>query len=405
MKKILVSSTIILLVSSFHVIIGQAIWTQKASLPSTPRWGAIGFSIGSKGYVGTGYDGSTNYGDFWEYDPITNSWSQKASLSPRRAASAFVIGTKGYVCMGANSGSPTLVDTWEYDPSNNTWTQKANLPSNPRYGCAGFAIGTKGYIGCGNEGSSSGPYTNEFWEFDPSANTWMQKASLPGAPRYGITHMGWALAGKGYIAMGLSSTGWLNDLYAYDPATDSWTQKANFPGTGRSYAVAFSSCNSYYAGTGQNNGSAMNDIWKYNPSNDSWTQTTNFGGGNRWIMTSCVINSIAYVGTGYDFTNYYNDWWEYRCGDEGGVFEQPNAINYTSIYPNVFSSYATLEINKDVFHKSAMRIFDMTGRLVKQEEIVAKKSTIQKNNLPKGMYLFEVICEGAKIGWGKFIIE
>ena len=33
-------------------------WTQKADFGGTGRNGAVGFSIGSKGYIGTGYDGS-----------------------------------------------------------------------------------------------------------------------------------------------------------------------------------------------------------------------------------------------------------------------------------------------------------------------------------------------------------
>lgn len=37
---------------------------------------ATGFSINSKGYIGTGYDGNSKK-DFWEYDPATNSWTQK----------------------------------------------------------------------------------------------------------------------------------------------------------------------------------------------------------------------------------------------------------------------------------------------------------------------------------------
>ena len=33
-------------------------WTQKADLPGSARQVAAGFSIGTKGYMGTGYDGN-----------------------------------------------------------------------------------------------------------------------------------------------------------------------------------------------------------------------------------------------------------------------------------------------------------------------------------------------------------
>jgi hypothetical protein len=48
-------------------------WTQKAYLgDNLGDWysnGAVGFAIGSKGYIGTGYNG-TEYKDFWEYDSV-----------------------------------------------------------------------------------------------------------------------------------------------------------------------------------------------------------------------------------------------------------------------------------------------------------------------------------------------
>ena len=40
-------------------------------------------------------------------------------------------------------------DFWEYDPTTNTWTQKANFGGTPRDGAVGFSIGSKGYIGTG----------------------------------------------------------------------------------------------------------------------------------------------------------------------------------------------------------------------------------------------------------------
>ena len=42
-------------------------WTQKANFTGTARSAAASFSIGTKGYIGTGYDASgTNLQDFWE---------------------------------------------------------------------------------------------------------------------------------------------------------------------------------------------------------------------------------------------------------------------------------------------------------------------------------------------------
>jgi N-acetylneuraminic acid mutarotase len=52
--------------------------TQKANFPGNARNGAIGFSIGSKGYLGM----ASNYNpdDLYEYDPNSNTWTYKAAF-------------------------------------------------------------------------------------------------------------------------------------------------------------------------------------------------------------------------------------------------------------------------------------------------------------------------------------
>ena len=65
-------------------------------------------------------------------------------------------------------------DFWEFDPATNTWTQKADFGGTARLGSLGFSIGSKGYIGTGWDGV----YLKDFWEYDPTANAWTQKADF-----------------------------------------------------------------------------------------------------------------------------------------------------------------------------------------------------------------------------------
>src|SRR5258706_114127 len=102
----------------------QNTWTQKADFGGTARYDAVGFSIGSKGYIGTGEDGIYPYwkNDFWEYDPSTNTWIQKADFggTARSNAVGFSIGSKGYIGTGSDGNYPyEKNDFWEYDPSTN----------------------------------------------------------------------------------------------------------------------------------------------------------------------------------------------------------------------------------------------------------------------------------------------
>src|SRR6185503_2590366 len=68
-------------------------------------------------------------------------------------------------------------DFWEYDPSLDSWTQKADFGGTAREGAVGLSIGGKGYIGTGKDSSGE---RNDFWEYDPVTNTWLQKPDYPG---------------------------------------------------------------------------------------------------------------------------------------------------------------------------------------------------------------------------------
>ena len=52
---------------------------------------AVAFSIGSKAYIGTGQDDSSYYKDFWEYDPATDTWTQKADFGGDRRDAPLLV--------------------------------------------------------------------------------------------------------------------------------------------------------------------------------------------------------------------------------------------------------------------------------------------------------------------------
>src|SRR5438045_7987523 len=87
--------------------------------------------------------------DFWEYDPATDTWTQKADFGgvARNRATGFSINGKGYI--GTGWDGSFRKDFWEYDPATNTWTLKADFGGTARYSAPGFSIGNKGYVGTG----------------------------------------------------------------------------------------------------------------------------------------------------------------------------------------------------------------------------------------------------------------
>src|SRR5438477_5838350 len=136
----------------------QDTWTQKADFGGVTRAGATGLSIGNKGYIGLGDKYPISYKDFWEYDPDANTWTQKADFGghARLYAVGFTIAGKAYVGTGQSGSFPNYTyykDFWEFDPVQNTWTRKANFGGTARYGAAGFSVDAKGYLGTGVDAS------------------------------------------------------------------------------------------------------------------------------------------------------------------------------------------------------------------------------------------------------------
>ena len=289
----------------------QDTWTQKATFGGGGRYGAVGFSIGSKGYIGTGYDFYLGHQkDLWEYDPVTNAWTQKANLGgvARESGVGFAINGKGYIGTGYNFDG-VYKDFWEYDPVSNTWTQKADFGGTARYVAVGFAIAGKGYIGTG---SATDGIKKDFWEYDPLSNTWTQKTDFEGVARYYST--GFSVSSKGYIGTGFDGVNNLKDFWEYDPVNNEWSQKADFGGTARDNAGGISIGSKGYFVCG-NDGSLKKDFWEYDPSTNNWTQKADFGGAVRWYPAGFSIGSKGYVGTGIDYPTHFRDFWEYTPGD------------------------------------------------------------------------------------------
>lgn len=93
-------------------------WLKKASFPGVGRRNSIEFVIGTKGYIATGDttgDFTSYVKDLWEYNSVTDSWIQKIDFdgTPRFGAIGFSIGNKGYIGLGWDADS-LRSDFWEY---------------------------------------------------------------------------------------------------------------------------------------------------------------------------------------------------------------------------------------------------------------------------------------------------
>lgn len=189
-------------------------WTQKGNFPGVGRYGAIAFTQNGYGYIGLGSAALTTYlQDIWMYNPTLDSWTQKANFggTARRYATTFNIGTKTYV--GTGQGSTGHGNTFfEYDYVSDTWSQKSNYPPGVS-SAVGFDINGKGYILTGYNG---GTYQQTMYEYNPIANSWTQKANFGGGIRGNAIAA--SVNGKGYVCGGYGG-GLHNDMWEYTQST------------------------------------------------------------------------------------------------------------------------------------------------------------------------------------------
>jgi len=290
---------------------------QKADYPGGALYGAAGFSIGTKVYIGLGYDsGDFPVRDFWERDQATNVWIRKADYPGNSTGLVvcFSIGTKGYIGTGNSFNTYGFTNEfWEYDPATDSWSRKASLPTTTARGLAvGFSIGNKGYIGLGNkdpDGNSNLGYYQDFWEWDQATDVWTKKADFEGNARSGA--VGFSIGNKGYIGTGSDGVSNSKEFWEWDQATNVWTKKVDFPGNARIFAISFSIGNKGYIGTGNDGTSNCKDFWEWDQATNVWTRKADFEGNARSGAVGFSIGNKGYIGMGWDSTSNLKDFWEY----------------------------------------------------------------------------------------------
>jgi N-acetylneuraminic acid mutarotase len=301
-------------------------WINRSDFDGAARGLSFSFSIGSKGYLGMGYNGKKRLNDFWEYNSDINSWTQLSDFPgvARTNAASFAIENKGYVGTG-HDGENYLKDFWEYDPANNKWTQKADFAGSARYGAVGFGVDQKGYIGTGYDDN----YLKDFYTYDPVANTWsLLLPSFSGKKRKDASVF--IINNKVYLCCGNYSGTYVNDFWRFDPSASDdakWTQLRDISNVSddsydddyaivRSNASAFSTSTNGYILLGTAGSSAYSDVWEYDPSTDLWAKKTGLEASARQDAASFSLNGRLFIATGKNSSYYMDDLLEFKPFDE-----------------------------------------------------------------------------------------
>ena len=306
MKKLIVLLTSILLFTSFMIgarlsvasVMTENTWQTKAPMPQAALGGKAAVVDGKIYVIG----GAVNY----EYNPLTNNWTTKAPMPiPRTGFGMAVYQSKIYTFGGLswlNPENPTFYNVTEvYNPLTDSWQNKASVPTN-RYDLEANAVNGTIYLISGYTGAEySTVDLNQAYNI--ANDSWTTKAPLP------YTVEGYASAvsdNRIYIFGGqdqnLPKTNELNlnTTQIYNPGTDSWALGSPMPtivlNAAAGATIGQMAPKRIYVIGGMPNiemsGSNLTQV--YDPKTDTWM----YGASkptDREALTVTVVNDILYA--------------------------------------------------------------------------------------------------------------
>ncbi len=257
---------------------GQGVWTQIATTNAPPARGegVMAYHAGlDRVVLYSGRNAHTYYGDTWQYNADTNTWTEVAigASPPVRSYAAMTYDSaRGELVMFGGTNGTILGDTWTYA---GTWTNQGVLP-----GPAGRAGASMTFLARTNRvvlfgGAIATLATpTETWEY--TAGTWMKIATL------------------------LSPAARVNSAFVYDPTV--------YRDAGDGVAVLI-------GGAAPDTATLLDDVWEYD--GIIWLKVTpTYSPAPRaGPMTYLPRQQDALIVGGFGTTGPRPDLWAYAGGN------------------------------------------------------------------------------------------
>jgi Kelch motif/Galactose oxidase, central domain len=300
-------------------------WTQAAPV-AVDHYGGFMDSDGTFAYEGGGYSFSVgdNINEFGRFDPVANTWTPLAPVPDLNNAEASGVYAPNvnqlFVFGGEEVNFATVVNTTRiYDIATDTWSTGAPMPDVRAFMASGYFNGKIYLVGGYSTGNIS-PAFLQTWEYDPVANTFATKTSIPAAAGFGGAGSG-VINGHLYVAGGRDSNNLdLATTWDYDIAADTWTQRADLPSANNvpGSAVIGGTLWQFGGGNPFKGSVAMpfagkravqipdttNALVIYDPVSDSWTSGPSLSQQRSFPAGAAVGSTAVAVGgyTGIDTT-------------------------------------------------------------------------------------------------------
>ena len=369
----------------FSIQLWATPWVKKANFGGVGRHRAVGISIANKGYMGLGHVNGTgvdiSYKDWWQYDPASDTWTQKANFPVNNhGAVSFATSTRGYV----GGGSSLSNEFYEYNPVTNSWSPIAPCLISPG-DTQGFCVNDKGYV----------YQTNQLAEYNPLTNSWMMKTPAP--VNFGTWSCSFATNSSGFIKSG-------TNFYEYKPANDTWIQRASFPGLMTNGSSAFGRDGKGYVTCGYMGSLSFvtNEVWEFDPGSNTWNFICEFPGTSRRFPVAFSINGKGYFGTGTNGINL-NDFWSF---DFDPLNTNENELFSVMIYPNpVINELKISSTSSFIGADLRFNLYNLSGQKIGKYYLKNEMETIEDLDYLTGIHLYTIENDHGILTTGKLLFE
>jgi hypothetical protein len=375
------------------------------------------YSLG--GETATGIPQATNN----SFGTVANTWGSAAPMPARKFQfSAQRAGGK-IICAGGYDSSFTVSpSTYIYDIASNTWSTGApmSIPAGD-YASGVYHDSLIYYIG-GFNGSID---LNVVRLYHVATNTWTTATAKPGTACSGLRG---SINGNTIVVVGgFSQTQGANIAETHkglinpaNPNIITWTAPPNYPGGIVSRLAAGTVFMDFqpliiFAGgnpVGTTANTALGDCWAYDLVQNGWyigtPKTTPVS--NISDLVGLIYNDSLWMASvgGYDGTNIsnVNEWLSLGPFIWSGIKEnQLMSNNSIDVYPNPANSQLTLNLNSN--NNSELTITDVSGRIVRKENVAKGQSVLHINisAFDAGLYFICATGEDGTRTNSKFVKE
>ncbi len=367
-------------------------WVQRSSLQGLGRHRASGIGFNNQAFVGLGhYNGTgveTYFSDWWCYEPSSNSWTQKAAYPGNNGNGNLGCHSwiyNNYIFVGL--GEILHRQFYRYDPAANSWEQMPNAP-------AGVNFQDQQEMQVGDKAYFTDIYNDVLYEYNCSTDSWTLKGPLPIPWNYSFA--GFTYDDKCWVKADMS-------MYTYDPVQNLWYQVSagTFPGSAKRAHASFFVNDKFYVvcGYGVTYSDVNHEVWEFDPALYQWTQMADFQGTSRRYTLGFAIGNMGYMCTGTNGTNL-NDLWEFNKY----LGEDEQALDFAfSVFPN--PAVEMVNINSGQMKDFVVKLYDLSGNKVQQQETVNGTAMLFRNNLTSGTYLYKIYSHSLEITSGTLVFQ